>query len=175
MTRRTFKEKLLDGCTYTFTERNKEDIDFGHLQEAVRDSMYLRLQDLEKKGRINKEIADDLRYVNFAKVYNDVEVSTHIASHPEEMFKLVFASFKLNNEKVSYDDFKQIIDLKLANKLLRDISEIEKGEPLNDKDCADELGMNRQKFIDLAKTQPEAYNWLKYNVKKNPVQKLAKK
>ena len=175
MTRRIFTEILSDGKRYTFTERNKEDIDFGHLQEVVREATFLRIADYEKRLFITKEMADDLRYVNFQKIYNDMEISSHIASHPEELFKLVYASFKINNEKITLDEFKQLVDLKLANKLLKDINELEKGDPLSDKDCAEELGMNKQKFVDMAKNHPEIYNYLKYNVKKNPVQKLAKK
>lgn len=170
MTRRTFTQVLKDGKEYVFTERNKEDIDFGYLQEACRKYTFKRIAEYEKNALINPEVANDLRYVNFNKIYNDIDISQYIASEPEELLKLVYASFKINN-KETFDEFKKLVDLQTANSLLRSIGEIEKGDPLNDKDCADELGMAKQKFVDLAKKHPDVYNWLKYNVKKNPDRK----
>lgn len=173
MTRRSFTETLLNEKLYEFTERNKEDIDFGYLQESCRKHTFFRIADYEKNVLISAEVANDLRYVSFNKIFNDLEIGQFIASSPDELFKLVYASFKIKN-KETFDEFKKLVTLEQANKLLMHISEIEKGDPLNDKDCAEELGMAKQKFVDLSKKHPEVYDWLKYNVKKNPDRRLAK-
>jgi len=169
--RKQFKIKLLDGKEYLFAERNKEDIDFSHLQEEVRISVFERIKQYEDEKRVAKEMADDLRYVNFQKVYSEIEISAFIASHPDEITRLVYVSFKINNPAVTFEAFKKMVDAPLAKKILSDINELERGEPLPDKDCANSIGMNFEKFKALAKTQPEVYHFLKHNLKKSPEKK----
>lgn len=164
--RRQFKTKLADEKEYTFAERNKEDVDFSHLQEAVRQAAFDRIKNYQEKKLINEEIADALRITEFSKVYNDVQISAYINSTNEEILKLVYSSFKIYNPEIDFENFKKITPIALAKRILNDINEIEKGEPLDDKDCASILKMKVSDFKKLAKEQPDAYQYLKFNLKK---------
>lgn len=166
MKRKSIKIKLADGKQYIFAERNKEDIDISYMQEALRESVFDRLKKYQEDKRITEAMADDLRYVNFSKIFTDADINAYIASTPAEIFKLVYASFKIEN-KSTLDEFIKLVDLPKAKKILNDINELERGDPLTDKECAEEMGMGLVKFKNLKKTQPETYWWLKYNVKKS--------
>lgn len=166
--RKQFKTKLSDGKEYIFAERNKEDVDFSHLQEATRQASFERIKNYQDKKLINEEMADALRVTEFGKVYNDMQISSYINSSNEEILKLVYSSFKVYNPEIDFEKFKQLLNVPQAKSILNDITELEKGEPMEDKECASILKMKLENFKKLAKEQPGAYQYLKYNLKKSP-------
>ena len=172
MQRKTFAHPLLDGKTYTFSERNSEDVDYTHLQDKVRkDKVDWAVENLRK---IDEDLCNGIIMQQVNMVYTGEQIMIYIASNPDEIYNLVYSAFKIKNQ-LSLDEFKKLVDLPLAKKLLGMINDLEKPDELPDKDCADALGISVKKLVDWNKTQPEVYRWLKANVKKKTAGDLAEK
>jgi hypothetical protein len=157
MQRKTFSYELLDGKEYTFSERNREDVNFLHYQNLIRASRIKFISD---------NVQDDmdrfaLLRLEMDKVYSDVEVGIYIMSNPEEVAKLVYASFKIANPGISFEDFKKLVDEKMIKELNELISELERPEEIFDEMITSELGVTQKKLAEWAKEQPALYKWLK--------------
>lgn len=170
---RSFLYELKDGKQYEFCERAKEDIDYSHIQGLIRKEKIKEAYELIPKE--DEGLRDAIIMQQFKTVYDMMEVSIYISSHPEEIKKLVYSSFKIKNSLL-YEEFNKRIDDALAKKLLNMITDIEKDdEGLPDDDVCKSLGINKNQLIKINKTQPHVYQWLKTNVKKKTDKELAKK
>lgn len=169
MTRKTFTYPLLDNNTYEFAERNREDLEFAHLQNEVRKGKMIFAKEVIRP--MSEDLFDAAIMSHLNAVYSAQEIWLYIESNAEEIFKLVYASFKIKNEKISFEDFKKLVNVGLCKSLLNKLNEIEKPEESSDLDVAEVLGLPiKNKVSPLmakwAKDHPEVYGWLKQNVKK---------
>lgn len=174
MDRKSFVYKLADGHEYIFTERNREDINYIHFQNQVR---------AERFRFINDNTKDDtdrlaLLRLEMDKIYSDVEVGLYLMSNPDELVKLVYASFKISNPQIPFESFKSLVNEKIIRELNELIADLEKPEELFDDVITAELGIPQKKLAEWAKQQPRLYRWLKQvgniNIKKKEAESQQK-
>lgn len=171
MKRETFQYKLKDGKEYTFSERNKEDVDYSYLYGKIRAYHFKFLQE----NVTSEEIMLPLLMQEMNKVYSGYEISEYLAMHPEHYQETVYNSFKIANPEVSIDDFKKICDEGTAKLLLEMISKIEIKQELNESEIAEVLHCKKE-LIERWKTeQPELYRYLSHSLKKKESVSVPKK
>lgn len=168
MDAKSFSYQLKDGKLYEFSERAKEDVDYSHIQALIRKQKIKEVYELipaEDENRRDMLIQD-----HFNRAYNLLDVSIYISSHPEEIKKLVYHSFKIKND-IPYEKFSELVDDAMAKKLLNMLTDLEKDDNgLPDEDVCKALGINKNQLVKINKTQPHVYQWLKTNVKKKKEQ-----
>ena len=164
---KSFSYELLDKKLYEFSERAKEDIDYSHVQTLIRKQKIKEAYELipaEDEKRRDMIILD-----HFNRIYNIIDVSIYLSSNPDEIKKLVYASFKIKNN-IPYEEFEKLVDNGLVKKLLNMITDLEKDDNgLPDDEVCKSLGIKKEQLIKINKTQPHVYQWLKTNVKKKTV------
>jgi hypothetical protein len=165
---KSFFYELKDGKQYEFCERAKEDIDYSHVQALIRKQKIAEAYELIPKD--DQALRDALIMDQFNKAYTMLDVSIYISSHPDEIKKLIYYSFKIKNNLL-YEVFAELIDDVMAKKLLNMLSELEKDDNgIPDDDVCKALGINKTQLVKINKTQPHVYQWLKTNVKKKKEQ-----
>jgi len=174
MDRKTAIYPLLDSKDYTFSERNREDINYTLLQNRYRAA---RIKEI--KSIINEpadiELRDGLIFNEFSKVYDSGEVFRYIEDDPEMKLNLVYASFKIANQGVTLEQFRALVNDAIIQKLLKGINELEQEEPALDDEVVKELKIKRDLFISWKKDHPEIYWLIKRELKKKAAVKSVKK
>jgi len=157
MERKTFSFKLLDGKEYKFAERNREDIDFGYFQNRLRSERFKFIQEnvIDETDRLA------LLRLEVDKIYSDQEIGIFILSNLQEQLKLVYASFKVMQPEIPFDEFSKLVNQNLVNELTKLISDLEKPEEIFDDVITKELGITQSKLASWNKEQPALYKWLK--------------
>jgi hypothetical protein len=100
--RRKIPLPLADGNEYVFTERNREDVDYAHLQDAVREH---RMKQLHKNFNEDTDLLLSLLLAEQQRVYGDVEIGIYIFSNKPELQKICFDSFKIANPGIKLEQF----------------------------------------------------------------------
>ncbi len=170
MDRKTAIYPLLDGNTYTFSERNREDVNFTALQNKYRASRINQIKQVHN-AKEESEFAQYLIIQEWGRVYYEQEVWKFVLDDPDERKKLVYASFKVANPDITYENFEKLVDAKLVDKLIKAIAELEQDDPALDDEVVKELKVNRQWFVKLKDLHPEVYWAIKSSLKKKVEQK----
>jgi len=165
MDRKTAIYPLLDGKDYTFSERNREDINYTQLQNKYRASRIKAIKETHS-SKDEQEFAQYLIIQEWGRVYYDQEVWKFILDDPEERKRLVYASFKIANADVTFDDFKKLVDEKTVDALIKAVAELEQEDPALDDEVVKELKIKREMFIKWKDTHPEVYWAVKKSIKK---------
>lgn len=119
--RKTIKLILGDGKSYTFSERYKIDSDYYAIQERLRESKINFIQNNIK----DKDDRLALLISQINKVYTPTEIAIYVATNYEEQYKACFNSFKILNEKISFDEFKKLIPISELSRITQVINELE--------------------------------------------------
>jgi len=117
----------LGGKPYIFSERNKSDMDFAALQEAVRAQKFSFIQK-------NVNDADDrlaLMMAEMQKIYNNFEIGIYISGNIYETYRQVYNSFKIKNPDITLETFKTICPEAELKTVVEIITNLESTEPGN--------------------------------------------
>lgn len=106
--RKTIKIKLNDGKFYVFSERNKIDNDYYAIQERLRE---FKIDFIQNKIK-DKDNQLALLIAQMNRIYTTEEIAAYVASNKNEQRLACYNSFKIENKKISFEDFN--------NKLLSD-------------------------------------------------------
>lgn len=174
MDRKTATYPLLNGKPYTFSERNREDINFTLLQNRFRESRIKEIMRVMSDPAV-VDLRDGLIFNEFSKAYHSDEVFRYVEDDPEMKLNLVYASFKIKNPDVTIEQFKTLVDDAIIQKLLKGINELEQEEPALDDEVAKELKIKRELFVSWKKDHPEIYWLIKKELKKKADRKSVKK
>lgn len=172
MERRTAIFFLADGKEYTFSERNREDINYTELQNKYRASRIRFIQQVHKN---NEALMEALIFREWDRLYVNEEVWAYINDDLEEKARLVYASFKIANPAINFESFKKLVNDELISKLSKEISKLEQDDPALDSEVCKELKIENKKFIQWKAEHPEVYWAIKTALKKKVALKLAKK
>lgn len=169
MDRKTATYPLLDGKLYTFSERNREDISFTTLQNKYRAA---RIKAIKETHNTKEEaqFAEYLMIQEWSRIYYEQEVWKFVLDDPDERKRLVYASFKIANPDITFDDFRKLVDEKTIEVLLKGIAELEQEDPALDDEVIKELKVKRGWFVNLKDTHPEVYWAVKKSIKKKAEQ-----
>lgn len=165
MDRKTAVYPLLDGNVYIFSERNREDINYTTLQNKYRASRIKQIKEIHGTKE-ESEFAQYLIIQEWGRVYYEQEVWKFILDDPDERKKLVYASFRINNPDIPFEQFEKLVDAKLIDNLLKAIAELEQDDPALDDEVVKELKVKREWFIKLKELHPEVYWAIKTSLKK---------
>jgi hypothetical protein len=165
MNRKTFPYVLADGKEYLFSERNREDVDYFSYQEALREYNMKLIQRIVEDT--DERIPMMMSEMN--KTYSDLQIGVFINSNNEMKLKLIYNSFKIENPSVTFEQFKELVELSSATELLKLINELERDEPAYDEDVCKELKIDKKKLLEWKKDHPEIYNAVKRELKKKAV------
>lgn len=174
MDRKTAIYPLLDGNTYTFSERNREDINYTLMQNKFRESRVKEIIRVISDPAL-VELRDGLIFNEFGKVYNSEEVFRYIEDDPEIKLNLAYASFKIKNPDKTIDQFKSLVNDEMISKLLKGINELEQEDPALDEEVCRELKIKKELLLSWKKNYPAVYWSVKKELKKKADQKLVNK
>lgn len=118
---------------FTFSERNKEDVDFNALQDKLRAQKFKFIQENVKDAET--QIA--LLSMEMKKVYSAQEIGVFFFSNREEKLKMIFDSFKIANPDVKFEDLKKIIPDADVDRITKIINELESEEVTDKKKAAE--------------------------------------
>ena len=174
MDRKTATYPLLNGKDYTFSERNREDINYTLLQNRYRAARIKEIKTIISDPA-DIELRDGLIFNEFSKAYVSDEVFRYIEDDPEMKLELVYASFKIKNPEITLADFKKLVDDAIIQKLLKAINELEQEEPALDDEVIKELKIKKELFLSWKKDHPEIYWLIKKELKKKADRRSVKK
>jgi len=174
MDRKTAIYPLLDGKDYTFSERNREDVNYTSLQNKYREH---RIKELKRlfPDPIDLELRDSLIYNEFGKMYIKEEVFAFVEDDADSRLNLVYSSFKVKNPQISLEQFKLLVDDAMVVKLLKCIIELEQDDPALDDEVCRELKIKKNLLLEWKKEHPEIYWLVKIELKKKMAQRSVKK
>lgn len=174
MDRKTAPYPLKDNKTYIFSERNREDINYTLLQNRFREARIKEIKRIIADPEMI-ELRDGLIFNEFSKVYESSEVFKYIEDDAEMKLNLVYASFKIKNPGITIEQFGQLVDDAIIQKLLKAINELEQEEPALDDEVVRELKIKRELLLSWKKDHPEIYWLIKKELKKKAAVRSVKK
>ena len=152
----------LKGKEYTFSERNKDDMDFFSMQEKVRKKRFKFIQE----NVADPDTQTALLMTEINKIYSNSEIGIFISSDRDELKKICFDSFKIENPDVKFEQFLKLLDEGQEQTISKLIFELETEEHLTPKEIAKELNIDEAKLADWKRTQPELYGFILKRIKK---------
>lgn len=165
MERKSATMVLNDGKEYTFSERNREDVNLTTLQNKYRASRIKQIKEVHS-AKDELELRDALIFQEWGRMYVDSEVWKFVIDDPEAKMKLVYASFKIANPAINIEAFEKLVDDRLIDKLLIAINKLEQEDPALDDEVVRELKIDRKLFVTWKKDHPEVYWAIKNALKK---------
>lgn len=102
MSRKTIALLLADSKEYVFSERNKSDVDYAHLQDAVREH---RMKQLHKTFGDDMDLLLSLLLAEQQRVYSDTEIGIYVFSNKTELQRICYDSWKIANPGVRFEQF----------------------------------------------------------------------
>lgn len=153
---------ILKDKKYTFAERNKDDMDFFSMQEKVRKKRFEFIQTNVKDP--DNQVALLMTEIN--KVYSNTEIGMFIGSDPEELKRICYDSFKIENPEVKFEKFIELLDEGQEQTISKMIFELEAEQQLSPEEIAKELSIDKAKLKDWKTTQPELYGFILKRIKK---------
>jgi len=161
--RREFPETLSDGKEYTFAERNFEDVDIAALHERTRKAMARFAREHFDKENL---FAHEMQILRITPT--DQEMGSYLGT-TKEIKRSCYDSFKISNEKISFEEFDKLLPDKNVNDVMDKIIEIEFQEKISDADLAKETGVTLELLARWKKELPQLYFYISRNVKKKRV------
>lgn len=162
MERKTFEYKAKDGAVYKFAERNRADVSLAKLQNKIRGERVKFIQE----NIPNEEQQRVLLMAEMGRVYNFIEIDNYIQNDLDEVKKVCFDSFKINQPNVSFAEFEKYFSEDEFIQLREMIIELEFQTPFTDADVRKALKMDEEKFKKFRDEQPAIYSFAKKNLKK---------
>ena len=128
MQRRKIQIKLGEK-EYTFSERNKEDVDFNALQDKVRAQKFKFIQ--ENVRDVDNQVA--LLTLEMRQIYTPEELGQYVFGNKGEQLKMIYDSFKIENPNIKFEEFQQMISAEEINKIACLVNELESDVEATDK------------------------------------------
>lgn len=119
--RRSIKIKLKDGNEYSFSERNKEDVDYVKIQDRIRTKKAEWIN-----ATYNDEDQRNMLLIAITTMIFPPEVMSYYMMNDMSLLKeIAFDSFKIANKGITIEQFNNLIDSNQILEIHKIINELE--------------------------------------------------